>query len=61
MSARRAFLRAIGLGLVPGLLLASCRHWQEGSYSRQQQPRDGGEGGGGGDGGGGGGGGNGGY
>jgi hypothetical protein len=48
MFARRVFLRAIGLGLLPALLLTSCRHWQNGDYSRQQDTRDGGGGGGGG-------------
>lgn len=55
MLARRAFLRAIGLGLPAGLLLAGCKHLRDGTQAHQQQPRDGGEGGGGGDGGGGGG------
>jgi hypothetical protein len=44
MTARRAVLRAILLGLVPGLLLASCKSAQDGDYSRQRQPRDGGSG-----------------
>ena len=44
--ARRAFLRAIGLGLPAGLLLAGCKHWREDARARQQQPGDGGEGGG---------------
>ena len=51
MLARRAFLRAIGLGLPFGLLLAGCKHCQNGDYSRRQQTGDGGEGGGGGGGG----------
>ncbi len=59
MLARRAFLRAIGLGLPAGLLLAGCRHWQNGDYPRQQDTRD--SGGGSDGGGGGGGGGSGGY
>lgn len=42
MSARRAFLRAFALGLLPGLLLAACRHWEDTDYSKQRQPRDGG-------------------
>lgn len=46
MLARRAFLRAIGLGLPASLLLAGCKHWQNGDYSKQQHPSDGGEGGG---------------
>jgi len=42
MPARRAFLRALGLGLLLALLLASCKHWQDGDNPRPQQQRDGG-------------------
>ncbi len=45
MITRRAIFRAILLGLVPGLLLASCNSAQDGEYSRQRQPRDSGSGG----------------
>jgi hypothetical protein len=44
MLARRAFLRAIGLGLPASLLLAGCKHRGDGAPARQQQNRDGGGG-----------------